>query len=237
MPWIESHLELEEHPKLYLLVSKTGWSKDEAIARLHRLWWWALRYAEDGDLNRYEPSQFLVRLDDKKDPNELLEILKECNWVDKNGILHDWLEFAGRYINGKYRTSNPNKLKEIHKKNKSAFRQSLGGPKTDNLPNLTLPNQTNKQYINVFEELWESYPNKDGKKSAYRDFSKSVISDQDVSDIRIAIKNYLASKKVAEGYIKNGSTWFHNWRDWVNYVEVITPKNQLSDKIKELLKK
>ena len=66
-----------------------------------------------------------------------------------------------------------------------------------------------------FEFLWNLYPNKDGKKAALKHFHASVKSPQDSADIQAALANYLESEKVKNGYIKNGSTWFNNWRDWI----------------------
>ena len=68
-----------------------------------------------------------------------------------------------------------------------------------------------------FSEIWAKYPNKDGKKAAERSFKASVLTDKDFGDIKTALKNYLASERVKKGYIKNGSTWFNNWRDWIDF--------------------
>ncbi len=70
---------------------------------------------------------------------------------------------------------------------------------------------------NSFNEIWEAYPNKDGRKAAERHFHASVKTPKDFEDIKCALKNYLSSDKVQRGFVKNGSTWFNNWRDWVNY--------------------
>ena len=70
---------------------------------------------------------------------------------------------------------------------------------------------------NAFSELWEAYPNKDGRKAAEKAFRASVKTSDDLDDIKQALSNYLGSEKVQRGFIKNGSTWFNNWRDWINY--------------------
>ena len=70
---------------------------------------------------------------------------------------------------------------------------------------------------NLFETLWAQYPNKDGKKAALKHYISSVKTDQDKSDIQKAINNYIASDRVRNGYIKNGATWFNNWKDWIEY--------------------
>lgn len=67
-----------------------------------------------------------------------------------------------------------------------------------------------------FSEIWEKYPNNDGKKAAERSFKASVETEKDWLDINNALDNYLKSEKVLKGFIKNGSTWFNNWRDWID---------------------
>lgn len=75
-----------------------------------------------------------------------------------------------------------------------------------------------------FEEIYIKYPNKVGKKAALRHFEVSVKTSQDWQDIQTALKNYLESARVAKGYVMNASTFFNNWRDWVNFKEPLCPK-------------
>lgn len=65
-----------------------------------------------------------------------------------------------------------------------------------------------------FETIWKEYPNRIGKKQAYRHFVKSVNSDIDFLHINVALKAYKASEVVKKGFVQNGSTWFNNWEDW-----------------------
>lgn len=82
-----------------------------------------------------------------------------------------------------------------------------------------------------FESLWAKYPNKDGKKAAERHFHNEVKNDQDWQDINTALKNYLESDVVKKGFIKNGSTWFNNWRDWI-----VPPRKEETDGIPDKFK-
>ena len=70
----------------------------------------------------------------------------------------------------------------------------------------------------AFDVIWTMYPQKSrvGKKAAVRHFEASVKTDQDFEDIQTALKNYLASDVVKKGFVQNGSTWFNQWRDWVD---------------------
>ena len=67
----------------------------------------------------------------------------------------------------------------------------------------------------IFGIFWGIYPNKDGKKQAVKHFNASVKSIEDIYDLDKAILNYLKSDKVLAGYIKNGSTFFNNWQDFI----------------------
>jgi hypothetical protein len=71
----------------------------------------------------------------------------------------------------------------------------------------------------AFDVIWGRYPKKDGRKAAERHFKASVKAMADFLDIQRALDNYLKSDRVKNGYVKNGSTWFNDWRDWINYTE------------------
>jgi hypothetical protein len=96
---------------------------------------------------------------------------------------------------------------------------SLGDAVTK-IQNLT---KTKKQIplniVEKFEKIWAIYPKRVGRKEALRHFAATVKTDQDYADIHKALENYKRTKNVIEGnlsYIQNGSTWFNNWRDWLN---------------------
>lgn len=79
-------------------------------------------------------------------------------------------------------------------------------------------------YINSFDDIWKRYPNKDGRKEAKRHFEATVRSEQEWTNINAALNNYLDSKRVKDGFIKNGSAWFNGWQDWVEYQEKVCPE-------------
>lgn len=79
-----------------------------------------------------------------------------------------------------------------------------------------------------FERLWQRYPVKDGRKDAERHFSASVKTEQDLSDIDVALTNYLKHIGLNEWKRpKNGKTWFNNWRDWVKWKEPVAVKTRM----------
>ena len=95
---------------------------------------------------------------------------------------------------------------------------------------ILVSNMVKESKEELFNKIWEKYPNKDGKKSALAHFLVSVNSQKDWDDINIALRNYLGSDTVKKGYIKNGSTFFNNWKDWVNFRGVVGKGDGLTDK-------
>jgi len=72
----------------------------------------------------------------------------------------------------------------------------------------------------TFERIWNRYPSKDGKKEAERHFRATVQTGDDLKDIHTALDKYLDMlQKNPTRPPKNGSTWFNNWKDWVNWEE------------------
>lgn len=69
--------------------------------------------------------------------------------------------------------------------------------------------------LEIFEKCWNEYPNRDGKKAAIKHYKASVKSIEEARELFVAIQRY---KEQVEGkdpqYIKNGSTFFNNWRDY-----------------------
>jgi hypothetical protein len=68
-----------------------------------------------------------------------------------------------------------------------------------------------------FEEIWPEYPNRIGRKAALKHFTASVTSPEDYAAIRTALRNYAAHLTANPWkHPQHGSTWFNNWREWVD---------------------
>lgn len=96
--WIESHQGLARHPKLKQLARRLGTTPRDAIGVLHLLWWWALDYAQDGDLTRHDPDDVADACWWDGDPAALLGALAAAGFVDADGRIHDWHVYAGKLI-------------------------------------------------------------------------------------------------------------------------------------------
>ena len=74
-----------------------------------------------------------------------------------------------------------------------------------------------------FEKLWSVYPRKDGKKQALRHYLATVKTEADRERVNLALGSYLShieENAVGLKFIKNGSTFFNNWQDWVPEEEI-----------------
>lgn len=81
----------------------------------------------------------------------------------------------------------------------------------------------------TFDDLWSLYPNRIGRKAALRHFNTTVKTEDQITNIYIALENYKKTKHVKDGFIQNGSTWFNNWEDWIDYKEPKKEKGVLDD--------
>lgn len=71
----------------------------------------------------------------------------------------------------------------------------------------------------AFERCWTSFVgSKQGKKQALKHFRSSVKTDADLEDVEKSLKNYAKHlKHNAWKAPMNGSTFFNNWRDFVEW--------------------
>lgn len=206
MAWIESHQELESHPKTKKLKRLLGVPLPTVIGYLHMLWWWAMNYAQDGDLTRYEPEDVEDACHWDGEPGHLYNSLKESRFIDENDVIHDWLDYAGRLV--ERREQNKERKRKSRAKQKQSQLGhddvtrdgSVTGEGVTGLPNPTQPNQT---------EPYPTQPNQteigSGDLNPYRIFEQEgfgtispVIHDQ-IDDLVVTygIRWYLEAMKKA----------------------------------------
>lgn len=146
MAWVESHQELGNHPKLARFRRTLGISKVEAVGHLHYLWWWALDYAKDGRIGRYQPEEIADAALWEGDCGAFWDALITAEFVDEDGNLHDWYDYAGRLM--ERRDANAKRMRDARSREslpiKSARAEHV--PRTciesAGLPDLTGPDRT-----------------------------------------------------------------------------------------------
>lgn len=120
MAWIESHQGLERHPKIMQLGYIMNWSIDETLGRMHRFWWWCLDYAPTGDLRQVDWKILGMHLGLKEDDSlKFREALVTTHLVCRLARtrlplrVHDWIEYAGRYLRDTRFKRHPEKMAEV----------------------------------------------------------------------------------------------------------------------------
>lgn len=89
-------------------------------------------------------------------------------------------------------------------------------PKSRNQYDSSIIDSSIKDKDIAFEEVWNEYPEKVGRKEAQKHFEATVKNAKDYENIKTALKNYKDSDRVKKKFIQNGSTWFNNWPDWID---------------------
>lgn len=110
--WIESHTILIRLRKLKELAKELRLRPAHLMGHLHALWHAALEQSEDGDLSHWSDETIADYSDYPGDAPQYVRLLQKHGWLDGK-ILHDWLDYAGRYLESKYRVSNPDRLRKI----------------------------------------------------------------------------------------------------------------------------
>ncbi|MDQ7095965.1 DnaD domain protein [Desulfosporosinus sp. PR] len=108
MAWIQSNEELATHPKTKRAARALGVSLPTLTGHLHFLWWWCLKYAQDGNLSQFDSQDIADAASWEGDPNQFVTALVECGPGGSFGFLeksadgslsvHDWLDYAGRLV-------------------------------------------------------------------------------------------------------------------------------------------
>jgi hypothetical protein len=169
MAWIESNQELGRHPKMKKLARLLSISWPEAVGYLHYLWWWALDYAQDGDLSKYEYGDIADAVLWQGDPEIFVNALIESGFLDKTEdgglIIHDWFDYAGRLI--EKRVANRERMRRARAKTKEECSPNVqntnnarAGATEQNstVPNSTVPNHTEPDTTPPDNEPLDSSP-------------------------------------------------------------------------------
>ena len=112
--WIESHQSLKDHPKTKRVARALDVPVPYVMGMLHCLWYWAMDYAQDGDLTGYSDEDIADAAEyTAGDASAFVEALVTCGTKGGSGFidrsedgglfLHDWWEYAGKLIDSRKR--------------------------------------------------------------------------------------------------------------------------------------
>lgn len=102
-------------------------------------------YSPTGDLSDFTAQEIAAACEWNGDPDLWLAALKECGWLDPDGQVHDWHDYAGRLIEERAK-DRERKREERRRKSTGHVGPSSGCPPDvqcpSGVPNPTQPNST-----------------------------------------------------------------------------------------------
>jgi hypothetical protein len=132
--YIESHQELGRHPKTKRLARLLSISLPCAVGHLQFLWWWAMDYAQDGHLAKFDAYDIADAAGWEGDAEAFLEALISCGigggagFVERDEYgaiwLHDWQDYGGKLF--AERKKNAEK--------QARYREAKGTPTPETIP-------------------------------------------------------------------------------------------------------
>lgn len=217
--WIESHQRLRSEPKVYALAERLGVGLPHAIGILHLLWWLVIDIAEDGDTSGL-PSALLRRELHTDDPAGVMAALRETGFIDPDGKVHNWMDYAGRLINDRNRKRTfRRELAERQEKARAITSPPPPEPKHNDTPLAPKVKAKDKaRYAVEFEKFWEIYPNRKAKPAAERAFIKAREEGTEAAVIFKAILDHAKTDQWVRDdgkYIPHPAT-FLNQKRWLD---------------------
>ena len=242
MAWIESHQEVGRHPKTKKLARLLSVSLPAAVGHLHYFWWWALDFAQDGTLEKYDGYDLADAMQWDGDPDQLLEAMIEAGYIDdtEDGLMiHDWGEYAGKLLERRAKDRARKRAAAEAAGVPQNFRRSSDGndeesaetpsasfvtnqPTVPNQPNTT--NSTNRTEPTTqtgdaqalqerrFAEFWKAYPKKVGKASCLKAWKKL----KPTAELHDHIMAALEAQKRSEQWQREGGRYIPNPLTWLN---------------------
>ena len=233
------HQSLRDHPKTRKLSRELGIPVPTVIGHLHCLWWWAMDYAQDGDLSRYEVIDVAIGAGWDGDHWEFVTALEEAGFLDEDGngnrSIHDWEDYAGKLLDRKRANAERmRKVRATHVQRTSTARDEHVRERVE-LPNQTIPNQTKQdqetitrdsrardsvtparppEYTSEVDEFWQAYPKGHGTKKAAFDAWKGLRPDAEmIAAIAEGVEGWKKCERWRSGYVKDAHRWLRD-RAW-----------------------
>jgi hypothetical protein len=116
--WLELHIGLSSHPKTARLRRRLGVTLPQAIGHVVMTWTWAVRYAPNGDLSRFDADVVADAAGWDDDPGQFVRAMIAAGFLDEDLTIHDWDAYAGRLLDR--REANARRMREAREKARAA---------------------------------------------------------------------------------------------------------------------
>jgi len=235
---------LRDHPAFLRFRAALGVSPDLANGMLAGLWAFAFKFAQDGDLSRFNPTDLELSLAWERKGAEVWKALHVAGFISDVGILHDWGDWGGALFTERHRESGRkweerNAQKKAEQEFMSGYVRECPGTKQDNGPEEKRREEKREEQEqellpiavatgagsngNGFDAFWTAYPRSEGKKTAQTAWSHITKAERvlatGVAQIMAKMVDACAKEKQ---YIPYATTFIHGkrWEDWRDGVPV-----------------
>lgn len=225
MAWIESHQSLGRHPKTKAAARALGISRVQLVGHLHYLWWWALDFAEDGDLSDIDPNDIAEEAMWEGDPQDFIDALTAAGFLTAGHHINDWDDYTGRLI--AQRESNRERQRRFRERRRS---ENVTDPLPNDgvtvtsplrndatKPNHTVPNRTEDAIASSGADA----PKPKAKRAtalpegfALTDQMRKFAADRDFTDAEIEFE-FEKFVNYWQGEGRTKKDWPATWRTWV----------------------
>lgn len=216
MAWIKSDESLSQHPKVDELAEILELHPAQAIGHLHYLWWWALSYADDGDITKYY-KRIAKAANYEGDNEKFIEALVSAGWLDQIGEtiqIHDWAEYHGALLDRR-QNDRERKRKERVERESTA---------------IEISQTTDNRHQDIFSALVEVCVGK-----PYAE-CKNELTSRTRGKLNVAVKEFNSMRTTPDEIRRRGFNYFIRWKDrptpdalvsnWTWLDEVISPKDK-----------
>lgn len=231
MAWIQSHQTIAGHPKTRKLAHMLGISKPAAIGHLHCFWWWALDYADDGDLADLDALDIAIGAEWDGDPDTFFNAMVFVGFIDSDEVgdarIHDWHDYAGKLVDRRkanaerMRQARANDINErashVQRTQRARVepeksRQDKSREEGANAPSAGDPAPKPTKYTTDFETFWKAYPTGHGvKKSAFEQWRKIAAAERQA--VMDGLESWKRCDRWQRGFVKDAQRWLRD-RQW-----------------------
>ena len=234
MAWIQSHQTLAAHPKTRKLAHLLNVSKPAAIGHLHCFWWWALDYADDGDLSRHDALDIAIGAEWDGDAEAFLDAMRTAGFIDEDDdgarSIHDWQDYAGKLVDRRRqnaeRMRNARASSQIsraaHVQRTHRARVELEKSREDKTKeDDSLPAKRGRDEESAeFQAFYAAYPRKTARGDAWKAWQSIKPTPELAAEILTAITAQAATtyKGKDKQYIPYPATWLRA-QQWTDEIE------------------
>jgi len=159
--WIKSHQELRNHPKVKRLARICSVPPTQVIGHLHFLWWYALDYAQDGDLSSFDNDELAEIAGWEGEASTFVEAMGSVGFLDGSPgeySIHDWGEYAGRLIEDreKKRENDRVRAQAYRERQKEKRHTNVTRDVSVSHASVTLPEESREEETRVEESRADS---------------------------------------------------------------------------------